>query len=109
MDEKRKEIGFVVCPQCGLALPSAAVMPEKVGERGIIHRTYLGWCHKCDIGIEVIQYKALYCWIIEKWRTYQDVCDQPVPSSDWHIETNLPDINIIGQANNQQLAAVSSN
>lgn len=84
---KVKTFGHVICPDCGRPLPEPVVMPETAGERGLVLRTYFGWCFGCDHGVEVIQYKAFKCWVVAKWRGYAiDEAGQMTPWPEWTIE-----------------------
>jgi hypothetical protein len=85
--------GFVLCPKCGLPLPSPTILAERHIERyDLSVRSYFGWCFGCDAGFAVIQVKARSCWQVLKWQEYS--CDGPNDAprmgEKWNQEMELP-------------------
>ncbi len=93
-EEKQTETG-VICPKCFRELAGKLVLPTYTDRYKRIIREYYGWCDKCDVGFEVVQFKMQVKggWRIHKYRLYRacDQDDKPIPTTGWLIVNHLPE------------------
>jgi len=89
----QKTIADVVCPKCYNSIPYPS-MPEQghTDRYGRTIRTYFGWCFKCGLGHQVIQFLQYGKWHIHKYQTYRLVSNENCkPFGDWIIVNELPE------------------
>ena len=76
----------MVCPVCNNALPTATVINEWRRD-GIEMRSYVGFCHRCNVGCETIQFLWNNRWRVHKYKPYgyatSDYSEPPKPIGEW--------------------------
>ena len=100
INQKTKTDTDLVCPECFKALEHRpTVINNKPDRYGRTIRNYYGWCHECDTGFEVVQFKRDARWCIHKFRYYAANVDveagAAVPDKDWQVLNDLPAPSIV--------------
>ncbi len=88
----QKTVADIVCPKCQRSLVGYAIIDEGRDRYKRQLRSYMGWCHHCQIGFEVIQFKVGDKWHIHKHRYYAAITTvgKALPLSDWQVVNELP-------------------
>jgi len=85
----------VICPKCYRYLNGCSVRDIGCDRYERRMRSYIGWCTRCNLGSEVVQFADGDRWKLHKWRYYAKLGLKNAPSTGWQIITELPDSPVV--------------